>query len=73
MQTLIVRGHYTGQTFIPDGPLPDVEGPAILRITPTTPAEQHSAFEALEKAPVPRSREDIDAQIREERESWGDS
>ena len=34
--TLIVLGRYSGQTFIPDSPLPHAEGAAQLIITPTT-------------------------------------
>ena len=41
-QLLIVRGRYVGRTFIPDGPLPDAEGPAELVITPSPPQARGS-------------------------------
>ena len=70
-QTLIVRGRYAGRTFIPDGPLPDAEGPAELVITPT-PQARGSVADAFGTAPVLRSGEDILAQVRAERDEWGD-
>ena len=71
-QTLIVRGRYAGRTFIPDGPLPDAEGRAELVITPTPPQARGSVAEAFGTAPVLRSGDDILAQVRAEREEWGD-
>ena len=71
-QTLIVRGRYAGRTFIPDGPLPDAEGPAELVITPTPPQERGSVADAFGAAPVLRSGDDILAQLRAERDEWGD-
>jgi hypothetical protein len=70
-QTLIVRGRYAGRTFIPDGPLPDTEGAAELVITPT-PQARGSVADAFGTAPVLRSGEDILAQVRAERDEWGD-
>ena len=76
---IIIQGTYSGRTFIPDGPLPDAVGRAELIVVPEEsaaptgqPKGKRSAFDFFGKAPVLRSREDIDAQIREERDSWGD-
>ena len=71
-QALIVRGRYAGRTFIPDGPLPDAEGPAELVITPTQPRARGSVADAFGAAPVLRSGDDILAQVRAERDEWGD-
>jgi hypothetical protein len=71
-QALIVRGRYAGRTFIPDGPLPDAEGPAELIITPDPPQARGSIADAFGAAPVLRSGDDILAQVRAERDEWGD-
>ena len=71
-QALILRGRYAGRTFIPDGPLPDAEGPAELIITPTVPRARGSVADAFGRAPVLRSGDDILAQVRAERDEWGD-
>lgn len=75
---IIIRGTYAARTFIPDEPMPDTEGSAELTVVPSeatpTPKPQHSVWDAVGKLPIEQQRtaEDIDAQIREERESWGD-
>jgi hypothetical protein len=71
-QTLIVRGRYAGRTFIPDDPLPDAEGTAELVIIPTPPQTRGSVADAFGAAPVLRSGDDILAQVRAERDEWGD-
>jgi hypothetical protein len=71
-QTLIVRGRYAGRTFIPDGPLPEAEGTAELLITPTPPQARGSVADAFGTAAVRRSGDDILAQVRAERDEWGD-
>lgn len=71
-KTLVVRGRCAGRTFIPDEPLPDAEGMAELVITPTVPQVRGSIADAFGTAPEPRSRDDILAQVRAERDSWGD-
>ena len=71
-QTLIVRGRYVGRMFIPDGPLPDEEGTAELVITPTLPRGRGSVAVAFGTAPVLRSGDDILAQVRADRDEWGD-
>jgi hypothetical protein len=70
-QTLIVRGRYADRTFIPDGPLPDAEGTAELLITPL-PRMHGSVADAFGMAPVLRSGDEILAQVRAERDDWGD-
>ena len=71
-QALIVRGRYAGRTFIPDGPLPDAEGAAELIITPATPRRAGSVADAFGTAAQLRTGDDIAAQIRDERDDWGD-
>ena len=69
---LIVRGLYAGRRFIPDSPLPDAEGVAELVITPTPAQRRGSVADAFGAAPVLRSGDDILAQVRAERDEWGD-
>lgn len=71
-QPLIVRGQYVGRTFIPNDPLPDAEGTAELVITPTPAQTRGSIADAFGTAPVLRSGDDILAQMRAERDEWGD-
>lgn len=71
-EPLVVRGRYSGHTFIPDEPLPDAEGSAELIITPRAPGPVGSVFDLFGKAPLLRSAEDIAAQVREERDGWGE-
>ena len=70
-QILIIRGRYADRTFIPDGPLPDAEGAAELVITPA-PRSGGSIADAFGTASVLRSGEDILAQVRADRDEWGD-
>jgi hypothetical protein len=71
---LVIHGKITEKQFVPDEPMPDVEGPAELIVYPSGVAQQvpggKSMFEFFGKAPQLRSAEDIDAQVREEREAW---
>jgi len=76
-ESLIIHGKISGQVFVPDEPMPDVEGPAELIVYPQLGAGSRgvktgSIFDFIGKAPEPRSAEDLDAQLREEREAWGD-
>ncbi|MCC6124954.1 MAG: hypothetical protein IT426_08330 [Pirellulales bacterium] len=71
---LIIRGKFTHQTFVPDGLLPEVEGPAEL-IVYVRPAQDEtksaaSLFDLIGKAPVLRSAEDLEIQIRKEKQAW---
>lgn len=70
--TLTVRGRYVGRTFIPDDPLPDEEGTAELVITPIPPRVRGSVADAFGSASVLRSGDDILAQVRADRDEWGD-
>ena len=71
-QALVIRGRYSGRTFIPDGPLPDAEGAAELIITPAAPRSTGSVADAFGTAARQRSGDDIAAQILAERDDWGD-
>jgi hypothetical protein len=71
-QTLIVPGRYMGRVFIPDGPLPYVEGAAQLVITPTPAQTVGSITDAFGTASVLRAGDDILAQMQAERDEWGD-
>ncbi len=71
--TLIIRGRYTDRTFIPDGPLPDAEGAAELVITPVgAPRTGGSVADAFGAAPILRTGDDILAEVRADRDEWGD-
>jgi hypothetical protein len=71
---LIIHGKIAEKQFVSDEPMPDVEGPAELIVYPIGAAQQvpkgKSMFEFFGKAPQLRSAEDIDAQVREERDAW---
>ncbi len=72
---LVIHGKIAERQFVSDEPMPDVEGSAELIVYPKdTPRKEKtdaSIFDLFGKAEHPRSAEDIDAQIREEREAWG--
>ncbi len=72
----VIHGKIAEKQFISDEPMPDVEGPAELIVYTRGAVEDacasRSMFEFFGKAPQLRSAEDIDAQLREEREAWGD-
>ena len=74
-EALVIRGRYVGQTFVPDEPLPAVEGAAELIVFPGTgpprPATPPSIFDLFGKAAKLRTAEDIANQFREERDAWG--
>jgi hypothetical protein len=75
-EAIVVRGSYVGQAFIAGEPLPAVEGPAELIVFPQknvgASAQPLSIFDLFGKAPILRSAEDIETQLREEREAWGE-
>jgi hypothetical protein len=73
-EAVVIRGRYVNRTFVPDEPLPAVEGSAELIVIPTKPlaAKTGSIFDHFGKAPVLRSRENIEAQIEEDRDEWGE-
>jgi hypothetical protein len=72
--TLVIHGKIAEKQFVSDEPMPDVEGPAELIVYPKDVAQKaprgKSMFEFFGKAPQLRSAEDIDAQVREERDAW---
>lgn len=69
---LVVRGRYVDRAFIPDDPMPDAEGVAELVITPTARGARGSVADAFGTTPVLRSGADILAQLRADRDEWGD-
>lgn len=73
---VVIRGRYVGQQFIPDEPLPMVEGAAELIVflgaRPTGVDSATSVFDLFGKAATLRTGEEIAEQIREEREAWGE-
>jgi hypothetical protein len=70
---IVIRGTFLNQVFVPEGPLPNIEGRAELIVypRPRKPAAvaSSSIFDLLGKAPHLRSAEDIDAQLQAERDS----
>lgn len=68
---IVIHGIIAEKQFISNEPIHDVEGPADLIVYPTVADERttkgRSMFEFFGKAPQLRSAEDIDAQVREER------
>jgi hypothetical protein len=71
---LVIRGRYSGQTFIPEEPLPVAEGTAQLIVFPAVQNQPPpgSIFDLFGKAANLRTAEDIEAQIAEERAGWGE-
>ena len=73
----VIRGRYVGQTFIPEEPLPVTEGTAELIVFPAgQPLASPSAgsiFDLFGTAATLRTAQDIEAQIQEERASWGEA
>ena len=73
---IVIHGIISAKQFISDEPMPDVEGPAELIVYAKGETREEvprvSIFDLFGKAEHLRSAEDIDAQIREEREAWGD-
>ncbi len=73
---VVIRGTFSNQVFVPEGPLPKVEGRAELIVYEQAPesdeGDDSSLFDLFGKAPQLRSGEDIDAQLRAERDSWDD-
>jgi hypothetical protein len=71
---VIIRGMFSNKVFVPTDPLPEAEGPAELIVHAQTPrASRHSIYDAFGKAAQPRTAEDLDAQLAEERAAWGDA
>jgi hypothetical protein len=74
---VIIRGTFSNQVFIPEGPLPKIEGRAEMIVYKETSASEEeddsSLFSLFGKAPHLRSAEDLDAQLKAERDSWDDT
>lgn len=69
-----LKTHFDGQQIVTP---PELKGATPREVVvvvdePTTGARRPSIWDAIGKAPHPRTAEDIDQQVREERESWGD-
>ncbi len=70
---VIIRGTFSNKTFVPLDPLPELEGPAELIVHAQPRKEKRaSIYDAFGKAERPRTAEDLDAQLAEERAAWGD-
>ncbi len=69
---VIIRGTFSNKTFVPADPLPEAEGPAELIVhVQSSKDSQPSIYDAFGKAKQPRTAEDLDAQLEEERAAWG--
>lgn len=72
---LVIHGKIVNKSFISDDPMPDVEAPAEL-IVYALPANEtrppNSMFDVFGKARRLRSAEELDAQLREERDAWNE-
>ena len=67
----VARGRLVDGKFVPDSPLPELEGPAELIVyLQAQDATQGSVFDLLGKASRLRSAEEIDQQVRAERDAW---
>ena len=76
-RAIVVKGRMISPTTIElDESVPEVTGgvEVILRsVAPDQTDEGETVFEFLRRLPPgTRTKEDIDRQIREEREAWGD-
>ncbi len=73
---VVIRGTFVNKAFVPEGPLPEVEGRAELIVyvpLPQSAAESRpSIYDAFGKIDQPRTAQDLDAQLEEERWAWGD-
>jgi len=76
-RAIVVRGRLADSRHVElDEPVTEMKGPVevVLRPLPErAEGEEEDIFDFIAKLPLgTRSKEDIDRQIREERESWGD-
>jgi hypothetical protein len=71
-----VKAHFDGKQIVLHEELQGVAPQEVLVVLgdlrPPKGQPKPSIFDVIGKAPVKRTAEDIDRQIREERESWGD-
>ena len=74
--TVVVRGRVVGSTTVQvDEPIPadTTEVEVVLHLRDRTPSGRMTASEYVRQLPPGnRTKEDIDRQIREERDSWRD-
>ena len=75
---VIIRGTFTNQVFVPEGPLPKIEGRAELIVYEHARAQDaddrvRRSSICFGKAKRLRSAEDLDAQLKAERDSWDDT
>ena len=71
LASVIIRGTFSNKTFVPTDPLPEAEGPAELIVHVQSPKDARpSIYDAFGKAKEPRTAEDLDAQLEEERAAW---
>lgn len=72
-QVVVIPGTFTGQEFVPDGPLPAVAGPAELVVhVPAAGGKRGSVVDVLGKAERLCSAEELDARLEAERQAWDD-
>jgi hypothetical protein len=70
---VVIHGTFTNGAFVATEPLPDAEGPAELIVHVQQPSElRPSVYDAYGKAKEPRTAQELDAQLAEERAAWGD-
>ncbi len=72
---LVIHGKIVNKSFISDDPMPDVEAPAELIVYAPAGNEtrrRNSMFDVFGKARRLRSAEELDAQLREERNAWNE-
>ena len=73
---VVVRGRLHGRRIDLDEPVDQLEGEVEVVVRPVVPERAkpvETVFEFIRKLPPgTRTKEDIDRQIAEERESWGD-
>ncbi len=71
--SVVVRGTFSKGVFVATDPLPDAEGPAELIVhAQSTQKPRPSIYDVFGKAKQPRSAEELDAQLAEERAAWND-
>lgn len=73
---VVIRGTFVNKAFVPEGPLPEVEGRAELIVyvplPPSVAQARPSIYDVFGKAEHLRSAQELDAQLEEERSAWGD-
>ncbi len=68
---VVIRGTYHNKTFVPADPLPEAEGPAELIVHAQPPKDDRpSIFDVFGKAKQLRTAEEIDTQLKAERDLW---